>query len=69
MPYINKENRIFLSEESHEYGKIDINKIHEFSNIFELNGTTNTEKYTALIKSVQKTNYEIFPIHVTSVLI
>ena len=27
MPYINKENRIFLSEESHEYGKIDINKI------------------------------------------
>ena len=26
MPYINKENRIFLSEESHEYGKIDINK-------------------------------------------
>jgi len=24
MPYINKENRIFLSEESHEYGKIDI---------------------------------------------
>ena len=25
--YINKENRIFLSEESHEYGKIDINKI------------------------------------------
>ena len=40
-------------------GKIDINKIHEFSNIFELNGTTNTEKYTALIKSVQKTNYEI----------
>ena len=26
-PNINKENRIFLSEESHEYGKIDINKI------------------------------------------
>ena len=30
--------------------KIDINKIYEFSNIFELNGTTNTEKYTALIE-------------------
>lgn len=40
-------------------GKIDINKIHEISNIFELNNITNTEKYTALIKSVQKTNYEI----------
>ena len=30
--------------------KIDINKIYKFSNIFELNGTTNTEKYTALIE-------------------
>ena len=30
--------------------KIDINKIHEFSNIFELNNITNTEKYTALIE-------------------
>ena len=39
--------------------KIDINKIHEFSNIFELNNIINTEKYTALIETLVGFIYDL----------
>lgn len=73
MPYINKENRIFLSEESHEYGKTDINKIKcEYikANITEDKIAILIDDDVRILNETKKILKEqVFPIHVTSVLI
>ena len=69
----NKENRIFLSEESHEYGKIDINKIKcEYikANITEDKIAILIDDDVRILNETKKILKEqVFPIHVTSVLI
>lgn len=73
MPFINNENRIFLTEEENKYDKLNVNKVKgEYikSDITEGKIAILIDDDVRILSETQKILKEqVIPIHVTSVLI